>query len=386
MKRIVLIDGRNQLYRMAFAPSLAPLARKDGFPTGSIYGCISYSLLALATKLKDTAFVWCWDGEGETWRHRMMATPHLTPEAFPDEDEEPMETLFEDYAQHLVQNTINFFGPSVPVRPPKKQGYKGNRTFTANKSKSKYPEDPKSRALLQLPVLQLILRGAGIRSFEVKGLECDDLIGILTKHITDLDDEVEVMILSGDRDFYQLLVNDRVRVVKNNKGGELQYVKPKQVEYEHRVSVRDWIKYRAWTGDKTDNIPHVFKIGPVRARMLLDDGFDPSVEDFKKLDVDDMLCTKYAKFFAPHGIKRMWPSVYSNYQLCRIVTSPDDKLLSEEVQDKLYTLMKPLTSLRAFGTDKTVKTSDNYRKLSFLLAQYDLASLVVRRDELWELP
>jgi 5'-3' exonuclease len=381
MKQIVLVDGKNQLYRMHYQPSMMGLSREDGFPTGAIYGCVNYSLLAVAERLPDASFVWCWDGLGETWRHKLLAsTEHFEPSPVNDDDEEDTH----DAQADVITNTLSYFGIKKQAKKskPKVRGYKANRVWSPTKSKSKYPTDERQRALIQVPVLKLILEGIGITQFEIQNLECDDLIGILTHKIMEMDEDCEIIIFSADRDFYQLLQYEQVKIVKNVKDGKLQYVDGDQVEYEFNVSLKDWTKYRAWTGDEADNIPHIAKIGPKTALKLLEAGYDPSEEEVPCSDAEEY----FAKYFAPHGIEKMWASVHTNYKLCELVTDPKDKILSEEVRQRLHKDMKYVKRVSDLQRDKKANTPESYRKVTMLLSAYELASLLAKRDELFQIP
>ena len=383
MKQIVLVDSKNQLYRSHFAPSLMPLSREDGFPTGAIYGCLNYVLLGVHKHLPDASFIWCWDGQGETWRHKLTAsTPQLKVE--PQDDET-------DYQANMINDTLSYFGikkdKAKKVRP-KVYGYKANRAYNPKKFKTKYPTDEKARALIQIPVLKLILDGIGIRQFEIKELECDDLIGILVKKIIKLDKECEVYIFSGDRDFYQLLKYPQVSIIKSTKGGKLEIPKIEDIENEFQISIKDWTKYRAWTGDSTDNIEHLFKVGKVTARKMLAAGLDPSESDVMKVlsaGWEDEL-VKFERYFQPHGIEKLWPAIHNNYKLCEIVRSENSELLSEDVKERLHKAFKGIEDISDFKRDTKKNTADMYRKITVLLSQYELNSILAQRDILWQIP
>ena len=387
MRQIVLIDGKNALYRMHYSPSLIHLSREDGFPTGSIFGNLNYVLLGAHKHLPDAYFVWCWDGMGETWRHRLTASePPLNVNRVEEDLDEG------DYQAKMVHDTLAYFGMNKPKKKKiKSYGYKANRAYTPQKFKTKYPTEEKQRALIQVPVLKLILDGLGIRQFEIKGLECDDLIGILTKKIIKLDKETEIIIFSGDRDFYQLLKYPQVTIIKSIKNGKLEKVFVEEVESKHGVSVKDWTKYRAWTGDSSDNISHLFKVGPKTALKMLAAGLDPSVSEFAKLvyqneTYDSEALAKLERYFQPHGIEKLWPSIHNNYKLCEIVRDEDSPLLSDDVREDLHKAFKDITSIRSFRRSSSNRTSEMYRKVTFLLSQYELASILAQRDVLWNLP
>jgi 5'-3' exonuclease len=389
VNRVILIDAKNQLYRMQFSPSLQRLSTEDGHPTGAIFGCLNYSLLSVAKAFPDSAFVWCWDGSGETWRHKaMLESAQVDDDFFPEAEytESPersvsnIDTMSMNFINDMVNQSLGF--TKAKSKRPRQPGYKGNRIRPKVQGKGKFPTDEKGRAIVQIAVLKLILTGIGIRNYEIEGLECDDLIGILTRKILKIGGEV--VILSGDRDYYQLLKYDKVTIVKNMQGGKPNIVTADSVKQEYGISVKHWVKYRAWTGDHTDNIPHIFKVGKVTARKMLEDGLDPAICEVKLLPTEAI--QKYNKYFQPHGIDRMWPSIYGNYKLCKLVTDPMDDVLSPEVKERLDNILKYMKSIKDFCRQDRCKTAESYRKVSVLLSQYELTSLLSRRDELWNIP
>src|SRR5258708_5817375 len=154
MRSIVLIDAKNQLYRMAFAPALKGLSTKAGFPTGAIFGCLNYSLLSVFKRLPEASFIWCWDGYGETWRHKMMNELPQVNSFVNLEEDAGASDLVNDFQQNMVKTSFSFMGvgTQAPLRKPKKKGYKANRNYIAASEikKGKYPTDDKERAILQI--------------------------------------------------------------------------------------------------------------------------------------------------------------------------------------------------------------------------------------------
>jgi 5'-3' exonuclease len=379
MKELVLIDSKNSLFRHAHVHNF--LSREDGFPTGALYGCLT-SMLSIHTRLPDAAIVWVWDGRGETWRHKFMQTlPQLDTLPEPEEDE------LESYPDKMVKDSLNFFGMTPEVKKIKAKGYKAQRHHPEDEEKKgkkpKYPETPRERALLQIPVLKMILEGMGIRNFEVESLECDDLISMLAKRFIELEDDSKVYINSGDRDFYQLLAWPQVRIITKMKEGKLTKIKAEDVLNEYGVSVEDWVKYRALTGDSSDNVPHLKKVGSVRAKHMLEAGIDPSQAECK--DISDEAREQFGKYF-PGGMERMWPALHGNYKLCKLVCDPDDKLLSRDVREKLFPIFDRLIKSSRFYRHAKGKSPEAFRRVSFSLTRYELASILARRSELWEIP
>lgn len=143
--------------------------------------------------------------------------------------------------------------------------YKAHRT--------EMPED----LVQQMPYLKQVAGLLGIPSMEIPTYEADDLIGTLT-HLG-LKNKMEVYIVSGDKDFGQLIAP-----------GVLLYDTMKNVKYDVDGVKEKWgirpdqfIDYLALVGDSSDNIPGVKGIGPKGAISLLDQF--TSLEDvYKNID------------------------------------------------------------------------------------------------------
>jgi 5'-3' exonuclease len=100
----------------------------------------------------------------------------------------------------------------------------------------------------------------GIPSILIKNHEADDVIFSLSHFFHDC----QVDIMTGDKDLYQLLVDERIHIIDRNK----RISKKNLLDY-FPVSadlVRD---YLALVGDQSDNIPGVKSIGPISAKKLL---------------------------------------------------------------------------------------------------------------------
>jgi 5'-3' exonuclease len=356
MRQVILIDGKNAIYRHGMVNP--HLARGDGFPTGALHGCLN-SMLAIAKRLPKASFVWVWDGDGETWRHKYVRENVLVQASF----------------------TANLEHKARPVKHKKKYGYKANREHKKEEHESKFPEDPKARASLQIPQLRMILERSGFRSYQIDSLEGDDLIAILTRYL--LKHGAEVIIHSGDKDFYQLLKHKHVRILKNIEGGTLHFMDRKKVKKKFQVSVRDWIKYRAWTGDPTDNIPHLKNVGPSVAQKLLAAGLDPSKKfsDLPFHRVKSENWDKFNRFFEPNGLERTWAFVEQNYMLCKLVSRAHDERLPEKIQDKVEELLSHVH----FRRDMDKVNAETYRRISFVLSQYQLKYILTQRDLLWKI-
>ena len=82
----------------------------------------------------------------------------------------------------------------------------------------------------------------------------------------------------------------------------------------------------------------------------------------------------------------MWPAVYGNYKLCKLVDDPNDELLSKEVREKLAPLFSHFDHVKRFYRSSKGKTPEAYRKVSFLLSQHEMNSILAKLEQLWDIP
>ncbi|WIN00064.1 5'-3' exonuclease H3TH domain-containing protein [Actinoplanes oblitus] len=134
--------------------------------------------------------------------------------------------------------------------------------------KAQRPIDENAMApIRQLPAVKDALDKHGIAWVELDDQEADDVIATLAA--ADLDRRVYIM--SGDRDFYQL-IDERVTVLNTAMHRGKRHVNAQAVLAKFRVTPAQWADFRAMTGDPADNIPGVRGIGPGTAATLLADG------------------------------------------------------------------------------------------------------------------
>lgn len=136
--------------------------------------------------------------------------------------------------------------------------YKAHRT--------EMPED----LAKQIPYIKRLAEYLGVPAFEIPGYEADDIIGALTKW--GRHHNMEVFIVSGDKDFGQLIGNhvwlyDTMKDIRYDAQGVFDKwgVRPDQ-----------FIDYLSIVGDTSDNVPGVKGVGEKGAIKLL--------EQFKSLE------------------------------------------------------------------------------------------------------
>jgi DNA polymerase-1 len=196
--------------------AVRPLTAPSGLPTNAIYGVLSMTL-KLIKEEKPDYLVFCYDRKEPSFRKEM----------------------YDDYKAHRTE----------------------------------MPEDLGP----QIPYIKKLADVLGIPSLEVPSFEADDLIGSLA-HFGRLHN-MEVFIVSGDKDFGQLITEhvwlyDTMKNVKYDTQGVIE---------KWGVPPRQFIDYLALVGDASDNIPGVGGIGPKGAQKLLQD-FDTLEGIYKNLD------------------------------------------------------------------------------------------------------
>lgn len=119
----------------------------------------------------------------------------------------------------------------------------------------------------QFPVLKELLKLLAIDIFEIDGFEADDLIGTLAVFAESK--EIEVYIVTGDRDALQLASNN-IKVVITKKGmSEKEIYDRKRMVEDFGVTPVEFIDVKGLMGDNSDNIPGVPGIGEKTAFKLI---------------------------------------------------------------------------------------------------------------------
>ena len=137
------------------------------------------------------------------------------------------------------------------------EGYKANRHGM--------PEE----LAQQMPMIKEILTAMNIDIVQKEGYEGDDILGTLAKFGENKD--LEVTILSGDRDTFQL-ATDKVTIrIPRTKAGktETEDYDRKKVMEEYGLEPKALIEVKGLQGDTSDNIPGVPGIGPKTAISLI---------------------------------------------------------------------------------------------------------------------
>ena len=108
---------------------------------------------------------------------------------------------------------------------------------------------------------------------EVEGYEADDVIASLARRALALEEDIEAVIVSGDKDFYQLL-RPGLRLFRPARGGRAgtaaEWVDESNASKRFGVPPDRIIDYLALIGDSSDNVPGAPGIGPKTAVKLIE--------------------------------------------------------------------------------------------------------------------
>ncbi len=135
-------------------------------------------------------------------------------------------------------------------------------------TREKMPDDLKA----QLPRVEELFEAFRVPVIEMPGEEADDVIGTLAKKGAAAG--LDVVIVSGDKDFWQL-IDDDVRLLNPGRGGpggvDEEFVDRSSADEKFGVAPAYVTDILGFMGDSSDNIPGVPGIGPKTARKLIEE-------------------------------------------------------------------------------------------------------------------
>ncbi|MDQ1446253.1 MAG: polymerase, partial [Acidimicrobiaceae bacterium] len=122
----------------------------------------------------------------------------------------------------------------------------------------------------QMGLVRQVVETLKIPTLELAGFEADDVIATLATQARDRGDDV--IIVTGDRDAYQLVEDPHVKVLYNRRGVS-DYVLYDEAGIQDRTGVHPvkYPEYAALRGDPSDNLPGVPGVGEKTAAKLIND-------------------------------------------------------------------------------------------------------------------
>lgn len=161
-------------------------------------------------------------------------------------------------------------------------------------TREKMPDDLRA----SLPRVRAIVEGFNDAVIELDGYEADDVIGTLALKAREAG--LEAVIVSGDKDFYQL-VQPGVHLMNPGRGGAngvaAEWVSEVNAHEKFGIPPNRVIDYLALVGDSSDNVPGARGIGPKTAVKLIE--AYPDIEAL--LAADDVKPARAANALKEHA-------------------------------------------------------------------------------------
>lgn len=139
---------------------------------------------------------------------------------------------------------------------------RNNEDYKANRQTDYGSLNDEENPFTQLKFIKAALNYLNIKWIETEEIECDDYIAIISKKYNG-----EVFISSTDTDFYQL-VNDKIKIIKF-RGKNTIFVDEKYIDEKFSILPSDFPLYKALIGDTADNIKGVYRVGPKAAINII---------------------------------------------------------------------------------------------------------------------
>ena len=151
---------------------------------------------------------------------------------------------------------VAFDLPGGTFRNERLESYKANRSA------------PPEIFREQLGLLRQVLHTIGVHTVEAPGFEADDVLATLASQADE--QGLEVAIVTGDRDAFQLVALPHVTVLYPRRGmSDHDVYDDAAVEERTGVKPADYVAYAALRGDPSDNLPGVRGVGEKTAARLI---------------------------------------------------------------------------------------------------------------------
>ena len=313
---LLVIDGLNTFIRVF---SAVPALNDDGQHIGGVTGFLR-SVAAVVRLIKPTRCIIVFDGKGGSRRRK---------DIYPE--------------------------------------YKANR---ANKTAfNRYQEfasleDEQDSMRRQFGRVIQYLNCLPVTTLSIDNVEADDIMAYIANEIY-TDDKNRVTICSTDRDFLQL-VNNRISVWSPIK--KKMYT-PSVMQEEFGFSSKNYLLYRSFIGDKSDNIPGLKGVGP---KSLIK--YFPAFTEDREITVEEIV--QYAndvdKKYKVHTLvsenKELLELNYKLMQLKEVDINGNAKMLTMNKVQGDIDKMNVLEFKKMFMADKmytVIKDLDSWLKSSF---------------------
>nr|WP_293773831.1 DNA polymerase I [Sporichthya sp.] len=274
--RLLLLDGHSLAYRAFYALPVENFSTTTGAPTNAVYGFTSMLINTLRDE-QPTHLAVCFDISRATFRSEM----------FPE--------------------------------------YKANRSASPDEFRP------------QVSLIREVLDALMIKVVTAEGYEADDVIATLAVQAEA--QGFEVLILTGDRDAFQL-VSPQVTVLYPKRGvSELSRMDPAAVEERYGLTPAQYPDFAALRGDPSDNLPSIPSVGEKTAAKW--------IREFGSL-TDLITRVDEVKGKAGEALRAHLSAVITNSNLTALVrdvpleVGPDDLALQNWDRDEVHRVFDTL--------------------------------------------
>ena len=281
---LLVIDGLNTFIRVF---SAVPALNDDGMHIGGVTGFLR-SIAAVIRKHKPTRCVIVFDGKGGSVRRKRMY-------------------------------------PNYKANRANKTAFNRYKEFASLEDEQQSMKRQYGRMIQYLQCLP-------ITTLAIDNIEADDAIAYISNEIF-TKQENKVTIVSTDRDFLQL-VNNRISVWSPIK--KKMYT-PNIMREEFGIDSKNYLLYRALTGDKSDNIPGVNGVGLKTMIKRL-----PIITENRQLSVEEFVeaATNAEKKYKVHEIiESNMNTIQLNYKLMQLkdvdIAGTTKLLIQEKIREEI---------------------------------------------------
>lgn len=285
MKKIILVDGNNLLFRSFYATAYQGVIMKNskGFPTNALYGFIN--MMNKIIKEEVPSYIMVAFDKGKTFRHDKYESYKAGRQAMPDE------------------------------------------------------------LKMQFPKAKEVLTAMGIKYYETDNYEADDIIGTLARKVDD-EDEFVGTIISSDKDLLQLISHDVVVKLLKQTGSIM--MNEDEFKNTYQVEPSKMIDLKALMGDSSDNIPGVKGIGEKTAINLLAkygslDGVYANIDSISGKTKEKLL-TDRENAYMSYDLATIYREVPLDFTLddCKYVKGNNSELIKLLEEFEFHSLLKKM--------------------------------------------
>ena len=265
---------------------------------------------------------------------------HALPKTFTDKEGNPTNAVYG--VTSMLINVLNQLKPNYVVAALDSiEPTFRTEDFTGYKAHRKPMEEDLSS---QIPKVFEVLDAFGIKKITVNGYEADDIVATLVKMFSD---KAEMIVVSNDKDLWQL-AGGNVMIMLPNTKGDGQWLSKDEVVARLGFTPDKIADYKGLRGDPSDNIPGVYGVGEKTATTLIQK-YGSMEEIYKNIDT-----------VKPDSLRE------------KLLNSYEQALMSKKLAQLIYDV--PFTA----DLDECKYSDFNKLQVKTILEQYNFKSLIKR--------